>query len=290
MKSEIRHLKVAALLLAGCGGGGGGGLGQDTKPLEAVCVERREAVPAEGWICGENRTVECDTHEGANPDYIHVVAPTPPADGEPACPGAPLEVSDPGPYSPGTYTIEVRDPDAAPTDPAMCTSTLTVVDTTPPRATAHSIALWPPNHALHTIGIADCVTIEDACDAEVSVHFTWAASNEPTNSTGDGNTDEDIVGLGCDSVQVRAERKGNGEGRVYTLGWRAVDDSGNTTEGTCQVAIAHDQGNRARTPAPGEDHRVAAPADCAPPADDDGPGRVTEPGDPQPGDDRPDNF
>ncbi len=177
----------------------------------------------------------------------------------------------------------MRDPDAAPTAPAMCQSTLTVVDTTPPRATAHTVALWPPNHALHTIGIDDCVTIEDACDADATVYFTWGATNEPANDTGDGNTDADIVGLGCDRVQVRSERTGNGEGRVYTFGWRAVDDGGNAIEGTCQVAIAHDRGGQERVPAPGEGDRVEAPADCAPPppADDD---RAPQ-GDPQPGDD-----
>jgi hypothetical protein len=43
-------------------------------------------------------------------------------------------------------------------------------------------------------------------------------------------------------VQLRSERQGGSNGRVYTLGWTAVDDSGNETDGECVVSVPHDQG------------------------------------------------
>jgi len=38
---------------------------------------------------------------------------------------------------------------------------------------------------------------------------------------------------------VRAERSGNGSGRVYTLTVRCADPSGNASTGTTTVAVAH---------------------------------------------------
>ncbi len=101
--------------------------------------------------------------------------------------------------------------------------------------------LWPPNHKYHTITGADCVV--DACDENVRVTFLSASSDEPVNAKGDGNTEPDIV-LACDHVQLRSERQGGSNGRVYTLGWKAVDEAGNETDGECIVTVHHDQSGR----------------------------------------------
>ncbi|MBW1907032.1 MAG: hypothetical protein JRJ24_17370, partial [Deltaproteobacteria bacterium] len=66
------------------------------------------------------------------------------------------------------------------------------------------------------------------------------SSDEPVNDKGDGNTEPDII-LSCDSVELRAERQGGSDGRVYSLEYRAVDDDGNETSGTCTVVVPHDQ-------------------------------------------------
>jgi hypothetical protein len=233
---------VLVVVLAGCGvGGGGGSTGTQAKALEAVCVAQPAEVPMGGWVCGQDRTLECDTHEGANPDRIHVVAPDAQADaGVPACPAEPLSVNDPGPYPPGTHRIEVRRGDE-PTP--ICASTLTVVDTQPPIGLSGTVSLWPPNHKEHEVAIDDCVTISDACDPDVRVFFTFAATSEADDATGDGHTSGDIAEVKCDKVKLRAERSGPGAGRVYTLGWKAVDHSGNASEGVCHVVVPHDQGH-----------------------------------------------
>jgi len=38
-------------------------------------------------------------------------------------------------------------------------------------------------------------------------------------------------------VKLRAERKGNGDGRVYTINFETFDSAGNPTAGTCSVDV-----------------------------------------------------
>jgi hypothetical protein len=44
-------------------------------------------------------------------------------------------------------------------------------------------------------------------------------------------------------VQLRAERDGGGDGRVYTITFRVRDTAGNTGFATAQVIVPHDQGH-----------------------------------------------
>jgi hypothetical protein len=68
-------------------------------------------------------------------------------------------------------------------------------------------------------------------------------SNEPDNGTGDGDFPNDIQGVEPftpdTTFQVRAERMGGGQGRVYTATYQAEDGSGNTTEGEGTVTVPH---------------------------------------------------
>ncbi len=105
------------------------------------------------------------------------------------------------------------------------------------------ISLWPPNHDFWTVTPEDC-GFSEACGTDhLDVVFLSATSDEPVNGRGDGNTEPDII-LDCDSAQLRAERQGPGDGRVYTLHWRATDDARNRTEGQCIVTVPHDQSGR----------------------------------------------
>lgn len=253
-------LALLCLPLGGCG---------DTEdeistqraPLTAVCIDEDGDAPDDGWRCDEHRVVECDTHAGGQVEYIYVLD-----DDGPLCDETELDVSDAGPYAPGEHTIEVvrvEGDDAV----LVCEATLEVVDTTPPAVEPQTVELWPPNHRLELIEPWDCLQIEDACDPDVEAVFTWATSDEPADAEGDGNTDPDIVGLACDGVQLRAERAGGGDGRVYTLGWLVRDDAGNTAEGECRVIVPHDRG-RGEAIDSGEAERVELDADACPPDDD----------------------
>ena len=123
---------------------------------------------------------------------------------------------------------------------------VTVEDTTSPvvRATAEPFYLWPPNHEMEEVRVR--LRIRDRCTDEddFEVKLIRATSSEPDNSTGDGNTVNDIQGdnIGTDDrrVLLRAERKGNGDGRVYRLVYRVTDAEGNSTEAVAKVYVPHD--------------------------------------------------
>ena len=110
--------------------------------------------------------------------------------------------------------------------------------------------LWPPNHKYATFNVTDLVTsVSDNCDASVhigSVRIASVTSDEPENGVGDGNTINDIViANDCKSVQLRAERMGNGNGRVYTITFTVTDASGNVGTATARVTVPHSQNGSA---------------------------------------------
>ena len=107
------------------------------------------------------------------------------------------------------------------------------------------IELWPPNHEYHEISLEDVITDVDDNEDDLSVDdvtITSVTSDEEENGEGDGNTTDDIViAEGCQSVQLRAERSGGGNGRVYTIHVEATDTEGNTGTASFEVHVPHDQ-------------------------------------------------
>ncbi len=65
---------------------------------------------------------------------------------------------------------------------------------------------------------------------------------EHENGTGDGDTAPDWVVLDDHHVQLRAERAGNGNGRVYTITTTCHDQYGNTSHSSTTVTVQHDNG------------------------------------------------
>ncbi|MCB0217760.1 MAG: hypothetical protein KDH92_14050, partial [Chloroflexi bacterium] len=113
------------------------------------------------------------------------------------------------------------------------------IDTTPPTL-ACGVAperLWPPNHKLAAVSAS--VVVTDLGSGPAGFGLEAASSNEPDDGTGDGDTPDDIQGFELGAADtagwLRAERAGTGNGRRYTLGYRAWDRAGNTS--TCQVAV-----------------------------------------------------
>jgi len=127
----------------------------------------------------------------------------------------------------------------------MATQQVEIVDTTPPQLTisVSPTALWPPNHKL--VQISATITVQDVCDPSPKVELVSIVSNEPDNATGDGNTSDDIqeaeYGTRDVKFKLRAERRGPGNGRVYTVTYKATDGSGNATVRTAIVTVAHNQ-------------------------------------------------
>jgi len=132
----------------------------------------------------------------------------------------------------------------------MATDTLRVLvsDTTPPTLILKpSIQLWPPNHKYHTVTISQMVaSASDLCNPGVTINdvkIQEVTSNEPDNGQGDGNTTSDIViGANCQSVQLRSERDGGSNGRVYSITLRLTDAAGNSTRKVFKVTVSKSMG------------------------------------------------
>jgi flagellar hook capping protein FlgD/HYR domain-containing protein len=119
-----------------------------------------------------------------------------------------------------------------------CSFMVTVHDTTHPTITGVSSSpavLWPPDHTMRDITVA--YTATDNCGTPACT--LTVASNEPINGTGDGDTSPDWVIVDAHHVQLRAERAGTGNGRIYTITITCTDSSGNSTTQTTTVTVAH---------------------------------------------------
>jgi endo-1,4-beta-xylanase len=108
-----------------------------------------------------------------------------------------------------------------------------------------TLLLLPPNHDFQAFSMADLIAAAtDSCDTTVGVGtavITQVTSDEAVTGGGSGNTQPDIIiGADCKSLQLRVERDGTGNGRVYNVGLRLRDASGNQTIKTAQVMVPHD--------------------------------------------------
>jgi hypothetical protein len=119
--------------------------------------------------------------------------------------------------------------------------TIEAVDTTPPEinVTVAPDIVWPPNHKY--VDVETVVTVHDAVDPSPTLTLVSVTSNEPDNGKGDGNTTSDIVVLDDNMFSLRAERSGAGQGRVYTITYRATDASGNSAEASVTIIVPHNK-------------------------------------------------
>ena len=110
--------------------------------------------------------------------------------------------------------------------------------------TTNDIVLSPPNHSYRTVTVTDmAVSAGDAGDPNIGINdvvIAQVTSDELENAPGsiDGNTINDIViAADCKSVQLRAERNGSLDGRVYTVTLRVTDALGKVTTATRLVTV-----------------------------------------------------
>lgn len=108
--------------------------------------------------------------------------------------------------------------------------TVTVKDTTIPNINnlrANPDLLWPANHKMLPVAVQ--IDVSDNCDPAPICRITSVRSNEPESGLGDGDLSPDWKIIGDLKVNLRAERSGKGNGRVYTIFVTCNDTSGNSS-------------------------------------------------------------
>jgi uncharacterized repeat protein (TIGR01451 family) len=142
------------------------------------------------------------------------------------------------------------------TDPNLANNSATVIaiaSNPPPIINLNPpISLWPPNHKYHTVTVAQMVaSVSDNCPLSDQVAIEKVTSDEPDNSIGEGNTLNDIViAPDCQSVQLRSERAGPNDGRVYAITLRLRDSGGAVTRVDFLVSVPKSQNGTAAVKSP----------------------------------------
>lgn len=187
------------------------------------------------------------TVNGANPLTVecHTTFSDPGATANDACDGARVVTSSNNVNAnvPGSYTVNYSTQDAA-GNPATATRTVNVVDTTLPTITTNgqTPSMWPPNHKYQTFTVTNFVTgASDSCNTSLGVSNVVIEKVTSDETTSDGM----IIAADCKSVQLRSERDGGGDGRVYIITFKVRDAAGNIGRATARVVVPHDQGGGA---------------------------------------------
>jgi len=136
-------------------------------------------------------------------------------------------------------TLRVTDHSGAMNTESM---TLAVADTGRPSLSvtlSHDL-LWPPTHQM--VAVHASVHAEDACGA-TQVVLASILSDEPEDAPGeaDGATLHDVQGAAIGTPDfdflLRAERSNTGDGRIYSVSYKATDASGNAIWTTRKVTV-----------------------------------------------------
>lgn len=129
----------------------------------------------------------------------------------------------------GRYALTISlIPVSAPNTPPDCSA-----------AAATPEALWPPDRKMADVSI---VGVTDPDGDPVALTITSIFQDEPLANSRAAGTCGDAAGVGSEMASVRAESNGTGDGRVYSIGFTAMDAGGEACSGTATVCVPHDQG------------------------------------------------
>lgn len=100
----------------------------------------------------------------------------------------------------------------------------------------YTTQLWPPNGELVTLQLTDFLTVTGA-QGTPTIRVDAITQDEPVASNREDAFDAE--GVGTDTINVRAERDGDGNGRVYAVEFTATDSKGNSCSGTFTIGVPH---------------------------------------------------
>ena len=143
----------------------------------------------------------------------------------------------------GVTTVNARATDAS-GNTSTCSFTVTVNDVEPP--VIHDLlvrppVLWPPNHKMKNVNVD--YTSTDNCPGPITCLIS-VTSDEPENGTGDGDTAPDWELIDDHHLKLRAERAGNGDGRVYTVTVTCTDQYANSSSANKTVLVPKNMSRR----------------------------------------------
>lgn len=113
--------------------------------------------------------------------------------------------------------------------------------------------LWPPNNKFAPVTLGGGV---DADGDPLALIITAIYQDEPV---GVGKSAPDGKGVGTAAVELRAEKLGSGDGRVYTVSFTVSDGHGGACTGVVRVAVPHDQARPAVDGGPLYDSTLPTP-------------------------------
>jgi hypothetical protein len=104
--------------------------------------------------------------------------------------------------------------------------------------------LWPPDHKFQAVTIQG---VTNPSGNEVTILIDDIVSDEdPATAKGAGGATktQDAYGVGTNTANLRAQRSGVGDGRVYQIKFTASDVFGGKCQGSVTVSVPHDQSER----------------------------------------------
>lgn len=120
-------------------------------------------------------------------------------------------------------------------------------------AAASPALLWPPNNKFVRVALGG---VTDAEGDALTLVVTAIRQDEPI---GKGNSAPDGKGVGAAAIELRAEKLGSGNGRVYHVSFTGSDGHGGVCTGVVRVAVPHDQAKPVGDGGPLYDSTVPTP-------------------------------
>ncbi|MBD3919479.1 right-handed parallel beta-helix repeat-containing protein [Paenibacillus sp. PR3] len=144
----------------------------------------------------------------------------------------------------GRYQIDYRSVDHSGNVEPFKTFEVNIDRTAPQLAISlDQTMIWPANKKMVPIHVA--VASSDSVSGLESVVLTSITSNEKLQPTDIQKANYNVPLIdSSDSFEVRADRSGDGDGRVYTITYTAKDLAGNAATASVNVTVPHDQSNK----------------------------------------------
>jgi hypothetical protein len=151
----------------------------------------------------------------------------------------------------GLHTLTLSVDDGV-NDPVTSDITVEIIDTIAPTLAPvpNKTILWPPNHEMVDIVIEANASDNSGGPVALSVEVS---SNEPEDGLCNGDEAPDWTepvidqANGIITLQLRSERSGAGEGRIYSILITATDDSDNSSSSTVEIIVPHDKRKKGKT-------------------------------------------